>query len=102
MAASRDGKHKLIRVDSLGYRLYDLHSDLGETQDLSQSDTSRLQQMQQQMQKWEAGLIAPRWLESEEWNEVTWWIHYDLYHNQEVRAKNPAQLKMVFSEDNER
>lgn len=95
MAASRDGSHKLIRVDSLGVRLYDLETDLGETQDLSLSDTTRLIEMQKELSGWEDGLIAPLWIESDEWNEVTWWVHYDLFHNQEVRATSPAELKQL-------
>ncbi len=95
MAASRNGAHKMIRVDSLGYRLYDLKTDLGETNDLSRQDTARLQAMQQELTQWEDGLMNPLWVESDEWNEVTWWVHYDLYHNQQVRATNPAQLKKL-------
>jgi arylsulfatase A-like enzyme len=95
MAAARDGSHKLIRVDSLGVRLYDLENDLRETQDLSLSDTTRLIEMQKELSGWEKGLMAPLWVESKEWNEVTWWVHYDLFHNQKVRATSPAELKQL-------
>lgn len=95
MAAARNGAHKMIRVKELGYRLYDLDQDLGETQDLSKLDSKRLQDMQQELRDWESGLIDPRWVESAEWNEVTWWIHHDLFHNQEVRASSPAALKAL-------
>lgn len=95
MAAARNGAHKMIRVDDLGYRLYDLEADLGETRDLSRQDSAQLQTMQQELRSWEAGLIDPRWVESPEWNDVTWWIHHDLFHNQKVRAKSPAALKAL-------
>jgi arylsulfatase A-like enzyme len=39
------------------------------------------------------GLMDPLWVESDKWNEVTWWVHYDLFQNQEVKATNPAELK---------
>jgi hypothetical protein len=93
MAASRDGVHKMIRVDSLGYRLYDLHNDLGESNDLSKNELDRLASMQEKMKNWEDGLIDPLWVESQEWNEVTWYIHKDLYENKKVRAKSPKELK---------
>lgn len=95
MAAAREGKHKMIRVEDLGYRLYDLEADLGETQDLSEQQYSTLTSMQKQLQDWETGLMDPLWVESDAWNEVTWWIHHDLFHNQEVRASSPAQLKQL-------
>lgn len=37
--AARDGNYKLIHVNKLGYRLYDLKNDLGETHDLQRTDT---------------------------------------------------------------
>lgn len=98
MAAARAGDYKMIRVDSLGYRLYNLDQDLGEINDLSQTDTVQLTQMKQQMHDWEEGLMDPLWRESDEWNEVTWWIHYDLFHNQPVRAKSPGALKTLRAE----
>lgn len=98
MAAARAGGYKMIRVDSLGYRLYNLDQDLGEINDLSQTDTVQLTQMKQQMHDWEEGLMDPLWRESDEWNEVTWWIHYDLFHNQPVRAKSPEALKTLRAE----
>jgi len=95
MAASRDGDYKMIRVDSLGYRLYNLKSDLGEVDDLTKIKKDRLASMQDKMQHWEAGLIEPLWVESKEWNEVTWYIHKDLYENQKVRAQSPQELKRL-------
>ncbi|MEL7121925.1 MAG: sulfatase-like hydrolase/transferase, partial [Bacteroidota bacterium] len=95
MAAARDGSSKIIRVDSLGYRLYDLDTDLGESNDLSTIDSLKLKDMQNQLSQWEEGLIDPLWVESVQWNKVTWWIHHDLYHNQKVRVSNPSQLKKL-------
>ena len=95
MAAAREGAYKMIRVEDLGYRLYNLEVDLGETQDLHQGDPNRLGQMQNQLQSWESRLVDPLWVESAEWNEVTWWIHHDLFDNQAVRANSPAALKAL-------
>lgn len=99
MAASRDNNYKMIRVDSLGYRLYNLKNDLGETKDLSASHPEILRLMQEKLTNWEKQLRDPLWLESEEWNEVTWWIHKDLFENKEVRAKSPQELNRITSKE---
>lgn len=95
MAASRKADYKMIRVDSLGYRLYNLKNDLGESDNLTEKERTQLTSMQSDMTDWERGLMKPLWIESQEWNEVTWWIHKDLYENQKVRVKNPKQLKAL-------
>lgn len=93
MAASRDGNLKMLRVTDLGYRLYDLDSDIGETRDLSQNSSDKLKKMQSEIQKWDSEMMAPRWTEGEVWDTITWLIHEDLYNNREVDVKNPGDLK---------
>jgi arylsulfatase A-like enzyme len=95
MAAMRENDFKMIRVDSLGYRLYNLDNDIGEKDDLCEKENNRLVSLQQEMQQWEKGLIEPLWLESDEWNEVTWWVHRDLYFNHEVQVKSPGELEIL-------
>ena len=95
MAASRNGDYKMIRVEDLGYRLYDLKGDLGEARDLSKSHPALLSKMILEMEDWEDELMVPLWIESSEWNEVTWWVHRDLYNNVEVQATNPQQLRRI-------
>lgn len=58
-AAMRSGRWKLIQFDHYGQvELYDLHSDLSETQDLSQKYPQRTRQMQQQLARWQAEVGA--------------------------------------------
>jgi arylsulfatase A-like enzyme len=92
MAAVRKGDYKLIRVDSLGTRLYNLADDLSETNDLSGQLPEKHAEMMSDLVNWESGLISPLWLEDDRWNKVTWMIHEDLFNNREIRVKEPAHL----------
>lgn len=92
MAAAREGELKLIRVDSLGRRLYHLGHDLGETTNLAQNNPDTLQFLSSELETWEQDMKTPRWTEPEGWNQVTWFIHRDLFENQEVSIKRPSQL----------
>lgn len=92
-AAVRFGDYKMIRVDELGYRLYDLGTDLGETKNLTEKQPKKFTTIKKAMADWESQLISPLWTESEEWKNVSWMIHEDLYHNRPVRVKNPNQLR---------
>lgn len=98
MAAVRHGPWKLIRVDSLGYRLYNLDSDPGEIKDLSTSDTDRLGTLVDALEKWENEMMPPQWSE-DIWNEVTWMIHEDLYMNRQVRVTTPAEMRKLLKND---
>ncbi|GAI67592.1 unnamed protein product, partial [marine sediment metagenome] len=59
LAAGRIGSYKLIRVDSLGFRLYNLDSDPGEEDDLGKSDTNKLRSMTNELEEWKKGLMPP-------------------------------------------
>ena len=39
--------------------------------------------------------MNPLWTEGQAWDEVTWWIHKDLFENRAVRVKNPEALKVL-------
>ena len=93
MAASRLGDYKMIRVDSLGTRLYNLSTDLQEEIDLSSESSDRLEAMKSNLLKWESNMLDPLWIESAAWNRVTWYIHQDLFHNRPVSVKSPMDLK---------
>lgn len=72
--------------------MYNLEDDLGETNNLTETKPEVFQEINVELEKWEAGLIEPLWVEGESWNIVTWMIHEDLMNNQTIRVKNPAQL----------
>ena len=93
MAAMRSAQYKMIRVDRLGYRLYDLDNNLDEDIDLCVLKSAELDAMQSQMQSWEKGLIQPLWTEGAIWDTITWMIHEDYYLNHPVRVKDPGSLK---------
>jgi arylsulfatase A-like enzyme len=95
MAAARIGDHKLIRLAGYGSTLYNLETNLGETEDLSQRDTARTARLQQALLQWESGMKEPLWLEGEAWTQVTYHIHQRLMENQPVLYKDPGDRKRV-------
>ncbi len=101
MAAMRAGDHKLIRVERLGQRLYNLDNDLGETNDLSGTEAWQSTQLNGELEAWEATLMAPLWNEGAVWDTITWMIHEDYFNNREPRVKNPEQLKVWKSHQSE-
>ena len=92
MAAVREGNWKLIRVDDYGYRLYNLEKDLGETEDLQETEKSQMNKMKLALEKWETELIEPWWTEDPNWNKVTYEIHKALMDNKEAKIQSPADL----------
>lgn len=93
MAAVRVGDYKVIRVEGLGCRLYDVEDDLEETMDLSSIDSLALKRLNNELTTWEETVTQPRWTEDEKWNKVTFLIHEDLFYNKDVRVTNPSELK---------
>jgi arylsulfatase A-like enzyme len=94
MAAVRAGDLKLIRVDRLGTRMYNLKENLQETDDIAKKDTTLHNELSLHLENWESELIMPLWTEGALWDTITWMIHEDLFLNREVRVKNPVQLKL--------
>ena len=95
MAAVREGKYKLIRLEDYGYRLYDLGEDLGEQEDISESHPDVLAEIINSLETWEKELMVPLWHESDPWQEVTFEIHKALMENREVTIKSPADLRKL-------
>ena len=95
MAAVREGKYKLIRLEDYGYRLYDLERDLGEQVDISESHPDLLAELKKSLETWETELMNPLWHESDPWQRVTFEIHKALMENREVTIKSPADLKIL-------
>ena len=91
--AVREGSYKLIHVNRLGYRLYDLKNDLGETHDLQYSDTLQFDKMKRALQNWEKSMKKPLWTEGAVWDTITLMIHDDLFHNRPVRVTRPSELR---------
>ncbi|MGQ1784501.1 sulfatase-like hydrolase/transferase [Saccharicrinis sp. GN24d3] len=92
MAAVRKGDYKLIRVEDLGERVYNLKADLQENNDLSSQNPEQYKSLMNNLECWEEELDSPLWTEGQIWDTITWMIHEDLFLNREVRVKNPGQL----------
>ncbi|UAM97973.1 sulfatase-like hydrolase/transferase [Polaribacter litorisediminis] len=90
-SGARYNDYKLIKLKNYGERLYNLEYDIGETKDLSKSDTSTLNLMNSKLKNWESKMIAPLWQEEKEWMDVTYHIHKRLMQNKEVLYKEPTK-----------
>ncbi len=88
-AAVRMGDWKLIRVEGVGYAMYDLSSDPGEMTNLVDADSARFQTLKAALEQWETRLIEPWWEESRQWQDVTREIHESLMKNEPVKRVSP-------------
>ena len=92
-ATVRIGDYKLIRVDRLGQRLYNLEKNLGEDIDLIEKEPEKSSDLNTKLDNWEKQMIPPLWTEGAIWDTITWMIHQDLFNNRQVRVANPKELK---------
>ena len=88
-AGVRVDNHKLIRLKYFGYTMYDLDQDLGETQNLSKSNTLKLNKLIEELEQWETEMSEPLWFEEKGWMDVTYNIHKQLMQNKKVTQKEP-------------
>jgi len=93
MAAARVGDEKIIRVEGLGYRMYNLEENLAEDQDLTEAEPENFDKLKAALENWETDKMNPLWTEGHDWDTITWMIHEDYYNNREPRVKNEGQLK---------
>ena len=91
-AAARIGDHKLVRLQDYGSTLYNLKNDLGETSDLTKSNTLTSRNLHKALELWENGLIDPLW-DEEEWMDVTFHIQKRLMQNKPIHYKTPEAMK---------
>lgn len=96
-AAIRRGNHKLIQFKGLEDRLYDLNSDLGETQDLKAIRPEVYLDLKARFNLWEKDKMKPIWTEGALWDSITSMIHDDLMNNRKVRVRNPEELERFHS-----
>ncbi len=93
MAAVRSGDYKLIRVQGVGSRLYNLKDNLDEDVDLLEKEPSIAKKLNKKLEKWEKGLVNPMLWDEGVWNDVTRNIHQELMNNKKVTIFSPDQLK---------
>lgn len=92
-AAIRYNNYKLIRINGLGTRLYNLDKDPGEKNDLQVKQPGVYTLLNQKLTDWERDKVKPLWTEGQVWDTITLMIHDDLMHNRSVRVYNPDDLK---------
>jgi len=86
-AAMRDGKWKLIRVEKLGFGLYDLDKDIGESTNLALEMPEKVTDMSKALKAWEADKAKELgWKEGARWTKV----RYD-YHKAMFETGKPPQ-----------
>ena len=91
--AARLGDYKWITVKDYGSVLYNLAEDLGERDDLTQTNASKNEDLSTRFKNWESKMKSPLWLEGENWMQVTRHIHESLMENKEPQYTNPGGLK---------
>lgn len=88
-SAARIGDYKTITLDGYGSVMYNLNENLGETDDLSQSETARFDSIMASYGAWESQLMQPLWDEGETWMGICSHIHKRLMQNREPDYKSP-------------
>ena len=83
----------MVRVQGLGYRVYNLKNDLGEISNIKDTDTTIFNSMKKELDNWELDKMKPIWTEGKTWDTITLMIHDDLMNNRPVRVKDPADLE---------
>lgn len=77
-SAVRMGDYKLISVEGLGQRLYNLNDNLGEDNDLRKINPELCKEMTDKYKEWEKGIITPMLWDEGVWHEVTRETHRQL------------------------
>jgi arylsulfatase A-like enzyme len=93
-AAVRDGNWKLIRVENHGYALYDLSADIAESRDLAAAMPEKAEQLQKQLEAWEADKMAPLWLEGEKWTGVRFEDHTVKFRTGRLPGRKAGSLML--------
>ena len=95
MATVRLGSYKYITLQDTISVLYDLSGDLLERQNLVSEKPRVTDSLKQNLRQWNQELIAPLWLEPENWNRVTRRIYSDLMQNHSPLVKDLEDLKKL-------
>lgn len=90
-AGVRHGVYKLIRLQDYGSVLYDLFLDSTESHDISMEDSEMLGKLEESLLQWEKEMIAPLWMEEEEWHAITYEIHMALMENRDPKFIVPSE-----------
>ena len=94
-AGARIGDKKLVRLKGYGSTFYDLKNDLGEMNDLTNTDTSTSDFLNKELETWESTLMEPLWDEGT-WMPVTFHIQQRLMQNKPLLYNTPRSRKEYF------
>jgi arylsulfatase A-like enzyme len=92
-SAVRMGDYKLVNVEGIGQRLYNLKDNLGEDVDLSEEKPELCEKMIKAYNEWEKGVITPMLWDEGIWHEVTQETHRQLMNNEKVTFFTPRDLQ---------
>ena len=68
-AAVREGDWKLIRVEGSSPMLFNIEEDLGETTNLAEKHSQKVQHMLDLLTAWESEMVDPLWVADGKWQE---------------------------------
>jgi arylsulfatase A-like enzyme len=89
-SGARFNNFKLIKLKDYGNVLYDLSNDIGETKDISKTESTTLDLLNSKLTHWESKMMKPLWQEEKEWMDLTYEIHKNLMQNKKVLRKEPV------------
>ncbi|GGW35858.1 sulfatase-like hydrolase/transferase [Arenibacter certesii] len=94
-SAVRIGDDKLIKLNNYGSVLYNLKNDLGESNDLSKTDTLLHNELIKELESWDKEMMRPLWEEGDYWKERNFEIHKNLMKNKfrDVKGMNNLSNK---------
>jgi arylsulfatase A-like enzyme len=89
VAAARIGDYKLIRLKDNGSVLYNLKSDIGEKNNLAETEPKKYEELQKALTDWESKMRTPLWIEEADWTAITFDIHKALMKNEKPKKLQP-------------
>lgn len=92
-AAARVGDMKVVRADTFGIGLYNLHKDIGEIENLATQKPEELAKIENELVNWEKQMAEPFGKRSPDWEEVKGYMYTDYLNNEKIRFYTPGQLK---------
>ncbi len=92
-ASMREGKWKLIRVENLGFALYNLDKDIGETHNMAKEMPEKVASMAKKLKAWEQDKIEPLWKEGKMWTKVRYEYHKAMFETGKPPVKTKKKKK---------
>ena len=88
-SAARIGDYKTITLDGFGSVMYNLTENLGETENLAETEVAKFDSITGAYNDWQSKLMEPLWDEGEVWMGICSHIHRRLMQNKEPDYKSP-------------